>query len=238
MQREGNMVHVLKKALRKAAKTFQTNAGLSGGTYKLHSYVGKNGAFDYERYRKIQTEGNKSKIGNVWVKQENIRAIADYLKTRNSAPTFGLCHGTRRGLEQKWFSEELGCPVLGTEISDTATQFPNTVQQDFHEARTDWLSACDFIYSNSFDHSFDPAKALRTWVSCLKPGGVVVIEHSSAHEASATTERDPFGAALHLMPYLVLQWSDGDFFVTKILDMPAVDKKLSYTKALIIEARN
>merc|ERR1711920_1130260 len=71
--------------------------------------------------------------------------------------------------------------VLGTEISDTAEQFPNTIQWDFHNAKAEWLSAADFIYSNSLDHAFDPLRALTQWMRCLQPRGVLFLEHCSGH---------------------------------------------------------
>ena len=40
--------------------------------FTLYTYLTKNGAFDYEKYRRIQTEGNKKKIGQVWAREENI----------------------------------------------------------------------------------------------------------------------------------------------------------------------
>jgi hypothetical protein len=47
---------------------------------------------------------------------------------------------------------------MGTEISDTAGQFPYTIQWDFHKTKAEWIDATDFIYSNCFDHSYDPQK--------------------------------------------------------------------------------
>ncbi|PZQ45821.1 MAG: hypothetical protein DI551_06290, partial [Micavibrio aeruginosavorus] len=80
--------------------------------FALYSYVDEAGNFDYEKYRRIQEDGNKRKIDRVWAIEENIKFLADFVKTKIPAPKFGLCHGTRRGLEQSWFSKELGCNVL------------------------------------------------------------------------------------------------------------------------------
>jgi len=132
----------------------------------------------------------------------------------------GICHGTRRGQEQKWFSEKLNADVFGTEISDTACSFPKTLQWDFHEVKEEWLGQFDFIYSNSFDHSYDPQKCLNSWMSCLKSGGLCIIEHSSLHTPKGVTELDPFGVSLEYFPYLVLSWAKGAYFVTDILDAP------------------
>ncbi|MEJ0015745.1 MAG: hypothetical protein WDN25_04115 [Acetobacteraceae bacterium] len=48
--------------------------------------------------------------------------------------------------------------MLGTEISDTATQSSTTIQWDFHEVKPEWLNSVDFIYSVSWDHRYDPVK--------------------------------------------------------------------------------
>ena len=188
--------------------------------FALHEYKKPDGSFDYERYRAVQRRGNLEKLQNVWVDQTNINFLADYIKTKIGAVNFGICHGTRRGLEQKWFTEALGCKVIGTEISETATQFENTIQWDFHDVKPEWLSSVDFIYSNSFDHSFDPGKCLSAWMSCLKPGGICLLEHTNAHGVRSANELDPFGAELAIMPYLVVTWSAGRFAVTDILKAP------------------
>lgn len=54
----------------------------------------------YDHYRRIQTETNAQKIANVWANKDDIRLLADYLKTHLRFLKFGICHGTRRGAEQ------------------------------------------------------------------------------------------------------------------------------------------
>ena len=224
-----------KRALGRVRQGFAPKRSMPG--YTQFSFTDSSGRFDYRRYREVQNAANAAKIGWVWVEQDNVKAIAEYIRSRALRPQYGICHGTRRGLEQQWFSDALGCSVIGTEIGDSASQFANTVQHDFHETRPEWLSKADFIYSNSLDHAYDPGKALRAWVSCLRPGGLIFLEHTSGHEAPAANDVDPFGAALHIMPYLVLQWSGGDFFVTDILDLPKKGPGVGYVKALVIERR-
>jgi hypothetical protein len=208
-------------------------------SFTLHKYRKPDGSFDYDHYRQIQIEGNHRKLGNVWVTEENIAYLADYLRLRN--PRFGICHGTRRGKEQEWFGKYLGCEVIGTEISDTALQFPNTIQWDFHQVKPEWLGAVDFIYSNSFDHSYDPERCLTAWMSCIRAGGVCIIEHSNMHDTMGASELDPFGASINLMPYLVATWSKGKFAVREILDAPndaAVRghrEDLKYLKFIVVQ---
>lgn len=184
---------------------------------KLDSYLDKSGKFDYSKYRDIQVQGNKSKIENIWVLEENIQFLADYIRKKNKTVEFGICHGTRRGKEQEWFHKYLGCEIIGTEISDTAKDYPNTIQWDFHDVKEEWLNRVDFIYSNSFDHSYDPEMCINQWISCLKPGGMCILEHSDFHGVQGVDELDPFGAELMIMPYLILSWGGGKFAITEIL---------------------
>lgn len=162
--------------------------------YTLLSYE-KDGEFDYETYREIQEMANKNKIEEVFVSEENVAHMANFLKSHRTNMTFGLCHGTRRGLEQAWFAQHIGgdVEVLGTEISETATQFPNTVQWDFHEMNDDWRDRADFVYSNSWDHAYDPEKAFQNWISCLKVGGFLLLEHTEYQSPHHVMPSDPFG---------------------------------------------
>ncbi|MEX0899749.1 MAG: methyltransferase domain-containing protein [Gammaproteobacteria bacterium] len=200
--------------------------------FRLFRYRGADGSFDYERYRQIQTEGNKKKLEKVWAVEDNIAFLSEYVRDHVREPKFGLCHGTRRGKEQEWFRKHLGCEVLGTEISDTATQFPHTLQWDFHEVKPEWIDAVDFIYSNSLDHSYDPKKALDAWMRCVRPGGVCLLEHTSRHEHA--TELDPFGASIDEMPGLIEAWGEGRYRVETILDAPVAAPSLRYCRYLVL----
>ena len=149
---------------------------------------------DYETYREVQTAGNKAKLNRQFVKESHIATLAEALEAGIGTVRFGLCHGTRRGQEQAWFAQHLsGAPkVLGTEISDTASQFPNTVQWDFHDVNPDWDGRADFVYSNSWDHAFDPARAFGAWMQSLRPGGWLMLDHTRGHEPEAANALDPF----------------------------------------------
>lgn len=187
-----------------------------GLDFSIHSYLKPDGSFDLDAYRQIQEAGNKAKINVVFADEKTLRFIADYLPT----PLKGICHGTRRGMEQKWLSEMTGADVIGTEISETATSFPNTVQWDFHDRNEAWVGQFDFVYTNSHDHAHDPAKAITAWVEQLKPEGALVIEHTTRHTPEFADERDPFGVRPEFFPYLVAKWGAGRFAVTEILEPP------------------
>lgn len=152
------------------------------------------GYSSYQDYQKHQIDANKRKINWIFVNQSCIKMLSEYLKRNVPNLKFGLCHGTRRGMEQQWFHEYLHCEVLGTEISDTATQFPNTIQWDFHEIKGEWIKNIDFIYSNSFDHSYDPEHCLDQWMKCLKQSGICILEWTLTHDVGAANLTDPFGA--------------------------------------------
>lgn len=203
--------------------------------YSLFKYTSGAKKFDYERYTSVQIKGNKSKLEKVWATPENIEHLAEYIKRVIGKPNFGICHGTRRGLEQKWFSEFLNCRVLGTEISDTATLFENTIQWDFHNVKSEWIDSVDFIYSNSFDHSYDPPECLNAWMSCVRKGGLCIIEHSKHHGLHKSTELDPFGVDVAQFPYFVAIWGKGLYGLREIINAPSNEKSRRQTVFFVIQ---
>ena len=127
----------------------------------------------YDDYVKAQTKANVKKIKKVWVQKSTISKI--YNKIPMAANI--LCHGTRNAAEQKYFSDMYPMAnIIGTEISYTASDFPMTVQHDFHEVVNDWIGEFDIVYSNSFDHSYDPEKCMSTWANQLTNIGTLCIE--------------------------------------------------------------
>jgi hypothetical protein len=204
-------------------------------SFTLYKYLKNDGSFNYEKYRQIQIDGNQRKIEVVWVLEENVAFLSEYIKGIIGTPKFGICHGTRRGKEQEWFRKYLGCKVIGTEISDTADQFPHTIQWDFHETKPEWVAVLDFIYSNSFDHSYDPPQCLNAWMSCIKKGGLCILEHSSLHGPSGASELDPFGADIVQMPYLITMWGKGEYVVRELLKAPKKNESVKYLYFIIIQ---
>ncbi len=149
----------------------------------------------YDEYVRTQRAGFEAKRATVFARPENIAAIASYAAARGPVRSV-LCHGTRNGAEQRFFREALGdVTVLGTEIGEGASTYPNTIEWDFHETKPEWIGAWDLIYSNSWDHAFNPEKAIKAWVSCLRPNGILVLEHSEHHTVAHVRDLDPFGAS-------------------------------------------
>lgn len=213
------------------------NRKLPGESAKLYRFLGPFGQLSYSKYRRIQRDANIRKLDAQWAKQENIEHLAAFLEL-SLAPglLYGLCHGTRRGNEQKWFRDALGCEVLGTEISETATQFPNTIEWDFHDVKPEWVNTIDFIYTNSLDHSYNPALAVEAWVSCLRPGGILLLEHSDRHHPEGATKIDPFGITLAELVLFVTRLGEGRFWVQEILeDLPRSRKPPGYTACVVVK---
>jgi hypothetical protein len=108
--------------------------------------------------------------------------------------------------------------VFGTEISDTASLFPYTIQHDFHEVHKDWLGEVDFVYSNSWDHAYDPAKAFTNWMASLADGGLMLIEHSIGHSPQNTSESDPFGIDAEELVLFINAVGAGRFGIKEVIE--------------------
>ncbi len=167
---------------------------LDTGEMRLFRY-GSGDTVDLDLYRALQTAANKMKIDSQWVPEDHIAVLAGYMLEQGALPVTGICHGTRRGNEQVWFRTHLGpqAQVFGTEISDTATDFPFTIQWDFHDVDPAWVGAMDFVYSNSWDHAHDPERAFDGWASCLTPGGFLLLDHGWNYQPGRVSAMDPFG---------------------------------------------
>jgi hypothetical protein len=165
---------------------------------------------DYNEYVNTQITTNVIKISNVYVDDISLNHLMSYIvNTLHITPKSILCHGTSRGLEQKIIKSKLEefkiyPTIIGTEISHTATQFENTIQWDFNLTKEEWKNNVDVIYSNSFDHCFDPAECLDTWMSCVTQNGVCVLEYSPICDTNSS-KSDPFGATLDEYKTLILK---------------------------------
>jgi hypothetical protein len=167
-----------------------------GTGFDLVTYENEKG-FDYEAYQQIQTLANKAKLDWAWIKEENVQYLCDHLAAIGVTINSVLCHGTRNASEQTFFKNKLpSAEVLGTEISDTATQFPMTIQWDFHETKPEWIGAFDLVFSNSWDHTYAPAKLFTAWLSCIRHGGALALEWTTSHAQTKADPVDPFRADL------------------------------------------
>jgi Methyltransferase domain len=181
----------------------------------VHQYEG-----GYEEYRRLQIHHNKRKLQNVWADKNTLEAIREHLTRNGRTVACGICHGARNGFEVEWFRTALDADVIGTDISETATQFPHMFVWDFQDENPEWADKFDFVYTNSLDHAMEPRRALSSWVKQIKQGGRIYIEHTLAHSTSHASEMDPFGAHPMCMPYLFFVWGKGQYFLTDILEVP------------------
>ena len=142
---------------------------------KVHKYK------SYDEYVASQKNANRKKAKNVWAEEKNIATIAEFLQPYN--PRYGICHGVRQGLEQKWFMQYLPeCEVIGTEIGEVRQDDKYTMQWDFNKENHLLKNKFDFLYSNSFDHAFNPASTFRIWADQVKTGGFIVFEYDRRQE--------------------------------------------------------
>ena len=210
--------------------------------HRLGSYLKADGSFDYERYRSVQAAGNQAKLHHVFADERTCATIRDEIVNEGVTVRRLLCHGSRNGTEVAWFRTLFGetgvePEVIGTDISDTATDFPDMVQWDYHEPREEWVGAFDLVYTNSHDHAYDPGRAFGTWVDQLAPGGRLVIEHTMAHAPGAVNELDPFGIDPAMFPYFILEVSGGRFAVRRMV-RPDHLKRDKFAVWLFLIARN
>ena len=183
----------------------------------IHDYPG-----GYKQYREVQIKHNKRKLGNVWADELTLQAIEDDLRS-HSLGRAGICHGARNGFEVMWFREHLLGDVIGTDVSETAIQFPHMHIWVFHDDKSEWIGRFDFVYSNSLDQALNPAGALKAWAKQLIPSGRMYIEHTMAHSVEGAGEMDPFGAHPLVMPYLFFVWGrdGGGYHLDAILEVDA-----------------
>ena len=174
----------------------------SGENFKIFKYK------NYKEYKDTQIYYNKLKLNHIWADEKNLKLISEYvinnIKKKNIK---GICHGSRNGFEQQKFKNFIkDSDILGTDISETAKNFENSVVWDFHDHNYEWNNKFDFVYSNSLDQSYDPKKALSQWLKQLNSNGMIFIELSDQHNVHSSGKMDPFGVEPEYFPYLLIDW--------------------------------
>lgn len=193
----------------------------------------------YTRYTKVQTVANKLKHDKVFAKYQNIEFLVDRFR-----PSRVLCHGVRNGAEVKYFMQAMakatyiwgGC-IVGTDIapvdegplSATPHVTARLIQADMHAPIPE--SPFDLVYSNSWDHSYDPVNMFRVWGEQVAPRGHMVLEHTTLHNPENTSERDPFGATIDGLKQVV-RCSLGSTWKMWVIDhLPNMHHDLQYLVA-------
>jgi SAM-dependent methyltransferase len=245
MRGEEEGVRVLKTAIKNVFNRFgyqilpvatwgTTKKVIQNSNYRLVSWTKANGEVDLAGYRREQEKGNRAKITQIWTSEPNLKFICQWLSDRGLVAKFILCHGTRNGFEQRIFKEAFQCEVIGTEISPTASQFPMTVQADFHEPNPAWDGRADIVYSNSLDHAYDPAKALRAWAQSVRDGGVIILEKASDSDPRGTSDLDPFGITLPNLLVLLLETLGDIACIRAAVEVPQPRAGATYHRMIVI----
>ena len=134
---------------------------------------------DYEHYVEQQTLANVNKLNWVWATRDMTSTFAKHYRKFRKDPATILCHGSRNGMEVRWFGEEFPeALVLGTDISHTATDFPNQVQWDMQKENPNWIGKWDMVYTNSLDHVTDFHGTLQTMYDQLTTLGLFILDYT------------------------------------------------------------
>jgi len=171
---------------------------------------------NYQSYTTIQEKHFIETIDLLFANKIVIREICNYLEKniRDSKDIkFGICHGVRNGVEVKLFRDFLKCKVIGTEISEYAEKFNDVIQWDFHDALDEWFVKTNFIYSNSFNHSYDPIQCLDIWMRCIADDGFLFLEWSPLHQE--TNQARLYGSTLQGYLNIISH----NYVVKEVIDM-------------------
>jgi SAM-dependent methyltransferase len=84
-----------------------------------------------------------------------------------------LCLGARQGTEVKAF-QDLGCFAIGIDLNPGGEN-KFVLPGDFHAVQ--FPDGCvDVVFTNSFDHTFDPEKLIGEIARLLKTDGLLIVE--------------------------------------------------------------
>jgi len=101
------------------------------------------------------------------------------LKKSNVYVRQGLCHGVRYGRELSVFEHQFPKSIwTGTECWGPLCDGRRIIEADFNETRSEWSGAFDLVYSNAFDHVYDPEQTAQVWMDQVADGGRLLIEWS------------------------------------------------------------
>jgi hypothetical protein len=174
---------------------------------------------DYNEYKDIQIAANRLKFRSVWVEDAELIRIAHYVCDQVPDARRGVCHGVRNGYEvQRLRSLLPRVDLEGTDIAESADRVPHCMTWDMHDVRADWIGSLDVMYSNSWDHSYNPALLFQRWSECLSPTGRLFLSYSDLHSdrgVSRGSKTDPFGCSCDEL-IRILQWN---FVVEDVLDV-------------------
>jgi hypothetical protein len=77
------------------------------------------------------------------------------------------------GFNRSDFSTIDDLSSIGVELNPLATRQDIWIGS-FDEIPEDWYQKFEIVYTNAFDHSFDPLKTIEIWKKLLVPGGYMI----------------------------------------------------------------
>lgn len=163
----------------------------------------------YQHYIDSQIATTDRKLGHYqWATKRHIHQICRHLYEHMDDVDNILCHGTRSGVEQQGFKECYPeANVIGTEISPRCSEFPMTMEWDFNKPLPFDIKF-DVVYSNAFDHTFNPVETLQVWFDQLRPGGMMLIEYSFHRKHMISKLSDPTVVSRDELEELLKQYGD------------------------------
>ena len=161
----------------------------------------------YEEYRQIQVAANKLKYEQVFAEDPELKRVAAHFRAHGRGASLGLCHGVRNGYEVRKLRALLpAVNIVGTDISDTVGNVQNCIVWDMHEVKPEWFGAVGFMYSNSWDHTYDPDLLFARWSECLLADGRLYLSYTDLHSEKGineSTKIDVFGCSLDELTRIV-----------------------------------
>jgi SAM-dependent methyltransferase len=144
----------------------------------------------YEQY--LRHQESKLKFLNLADYDVNYRRqLAERLKTlpvlKKGASV--LCLGARQGTEVKAF-HDVGCFAVGLDLNP-GRENKFVLPGDFHNVQFPAQSV-DVVFTNSFDHAFNPQKLIGEIIRLLKPGGLLIVE--AIHGEAQATAPDHYAS--------------------------------------------
>lgn len=152
---------------------------------------------NYDKYVKTQRQHVTNHCNNLrkrktkpddydnigWVKKKYLDRIYEEIRNRLDLDKIDavICHAVRCGYESKYFMDKFGVDkVYSTDLSSEAFMFDRKhfYVQDFDVLSEEWVGKFDFLYSNSIDHSRQPAVTLINWGRQLKDTGLMAVTFS------------------------------------------------------------
>jgi len=164
---------------------------------KIHQFE------SYEKYLETERAGSRYRMGRRAnaIEEETKRIISYFCGNLDRSPMKIICHGARDGTEIRQFKSWIpkDAEVVGTDVFAKDTSC--VIEWDYHKTKPEWDKAFDLVYSNALDHSPDPKTCLATWMSQLKPNGLLFLVWTFAHTLEERQLPYPggdcFGAGLH-----------------------------------------